>query len=166
MIKLGLDVNMHAGDFYIWYPPTSSILTNFLAEFIGHWLMNFHSPCHASLPLILIWHAMTQKRMRFYRRWRKVRMLIRLLDMIGASWQLYISQVQYETFALEKFRKGEMPHQPYHPTQARRSGWISVNDKRDKIIVKKLINFTWELRREPLRLADLPWISIRKAVRG
>ena len=68
MITLGLEFTIHAGDFYIWYPPTSSIITNCLGEFIGHGLMNFLTICHASLPLILIWHGMPRNRMRFSRR--------------------------------------------------------------------------------------------------
>ena len=79
-------------------------------------------------------------------------MLIRILYMLGASWQLYKSQVRYEKLALQNFRKGDMPHQPYHPTQAQTQGWISTNGKRDTIILQKSIKFTWELRSEPLRL--------------
>ena len=139
MIKIGLDVNMHAREFYSWDRPKSSMVTNILSEFIGHGLMNFDSTCHASLPLILIWHVMTSNRMRFYRRWRKVRMLIRLMHIVRASWQFYTSQVQYEKLPLKNFRMGELPHQPYYPSQARKGGCLGVNDRRDKDSPKKMI---------------------------
>ena len=103
MIRLGLDINMHARDLYKWYPRRISHMLNIIGELIRHGLSNFHSTTDASIPVILICYAASNGvRPNFCRRCRKVRQIVQLVHRFGASYQLYKSQLKFKESAPKK----------------------------------------------------------------
>ena len=84
MINLGFDLNMHATEIYSWCPMKCSIMTFILGDFIRHGLSNLHTTSHATIPFNMVCNAIKViRRKRYDRRWRKLRLIIRLLHMLG-----------------------------------------------------------------------------------
>ena len=167
MIRLGLDVNLHATTIYSWNPMHCSMLTYMLAEFIRHGLSNFHSTSHASIPLILACNSLSiLRRKRYHRRWGKLKLIVRMVHLLGGSWQLYPCQIRYERKVLDMLRKRQMRAILFHPL-SQKIRWLGYGiEPKDWDSMRKTLKYVRALRRQPLRLLDLSRISIRKAVGG
>ena len=150
MINLGLDVNMHATNIYSWTPLHCSMMTYIIVEFIRHWLSNFHLTSHATIPLIVVWTAITLlRRKRYYRRWRKLRIIIQTVHMLGGSWQLYPCQIKYEKRVLDMFRKQVLPGILFYP-QTLNIRWLGYGiEPLDWQSTRRTLKYARALRRQP-----------------
>ena len=115
MINLLLEVNVRDTDIYSGCPMKCSLMVFILAVFIRHGLSNLHTATHATTPIILICKAITIIRRKSYeRRWRKMRVIIRLVQLLRASWQLNKSQILYEKRVVNMFLNHVLPGILYH----------------------------------------------------
>ena len=165
LIYLGLDVNVHASDLYQWRPNDHSSLPLILGELVANGLMNFHSTTHLSTPLVLLMVAWANG-WSWNWNWGKVRILVRLLHMLGADWQQYRSQRKFEKYVLSLIRRRSHLSGHWHPLfhHLRKAVW--ANQECMWSPMTRELCYVHRLRQQPLRLQDLARISIRKSVRG
>ena len=104
LIHLSLDVNVHASDLYPWWPNDHSSLPLIHGELKANGLMNFDSTTHLSTPLVLLMVAWAYG-WSWNWNWGKVRILVRLLHILGADWQQYRSQLKFEKYLLSLVRR-------------------------------------------------------------
>ena len=140
-------------------------MLNIIGEFIRHGLSNFHSTSHASIPVMLVCYA-TSNRMgpAFWRRFRKVRQILECVHRLGGSWQLYKSQLKFEERALKKFRTRDITDPLFNPLSYPLERLQYYCNSGDWDMMKKTLEHARALRHQPLSLTDLSRISIRRAV--
>ena len=94
LLALPLNVNLHASDLSIWWPNDPSLLTNILGEMMANGLMNFHSTTLLSPSVVLLLVVWAQG---WSWKWNgdKVRLLVRVLPILGADSQEFKSQLQF-----------------------------------------------------------------------
>ena len=98
--------------------------------------------------------------------WDKVRLLVRLLHMLGADWQEYKSQRQFVKRVLRLVRMRQHVESHLHPVilHLHESVWPDWDIMWTQM--EEELRYLIHLHRKPLRLQDLARISIRKAVGG
>ena len=116
MIRLGLYLNIHAGDIDKWYPMRISYILNVMGELIRDGLMNFHSTSPASIPVVLICYAASNDLCNnFWRRFRKVCQILEIVHRLGGSWQLNKSHLEFEERVLKKFQTRDITDTLIYP---------------------------------------------------
>ena len=165
LIPLGLDVNVHGSELYIWWPNERTSLTNILGELIGNGLMNFHSTTHLSVPLVLLMVAWAYG-WSWNWHWGKVHLLVRLLHMLGADFQQYKSQLRFEKHVLSLSRKRRHVTCNIHPVITHLKEVVWPDWEVMWSTMENELCYVRNLRRRPLRLQDIARISIRRAVGG
>ena len=140
-------------------------LSNILGEMIANGLMKIHSTTHQSPALVLIMVAWAYG-WSWNWNWDKVPLLVHLLQMLGADWQEYKSQRQFEKRVLRLVRMRQHVESLLHPVILHLHESVSPDWDIMWTQMEEELRYLIQLHGMPLRLQDLARISIRKAVGG
>ena len=165
LIERGFDVNLHILDFYSWSPSTCSTYPNVLGELIRNGLSNFNTSSKASLAAILIFEALP-KAGKSVRRWGKVRLLLKLLHKLGASFQMTPEQSATEEHILRLTKERVSPEAHLHRCIADVKNLVTSLRYAALMKAHQELALFQQQRRNPLQLADFARISVRQAVGG
>ena len=143
--------------------PIEQSFANILGEMIANGLMNFHSTTHLWPSLVLLMVAWAYG-WSWNWNWDKVHLLVRFLHMLGADWQQYKSQLEFEKHVLRPARmmqqfESHLHHVRLHLHESVWPDWDIMCTQ-----MEEELRYLRDLHRKPLRIQDLARISIRKAV--
>ena len=136
-----------------------------MGEMIANGLMNFHSTTHLSPSLVLLMVSWAYG-WSWNWNWDKVRLVVRFLHMLGADWQEYKSQLQFEKRVPRLVRMRQHVESPLHPViphlhESVRPDWDIMCTQ-----MEEELRYLIRLHGKPQLLHDLASISIRNPVGG